>query len=169
METGTLGGSRPDPLRALADRAARSYGWRVTDGETGDVRMRVCGDWSDYDLAIRPCAERNALAVRCAFALAPPAERWGEVVRLADNLNRRFYRGALELNRGSDRGIYCDWVPLDAWSGRATLAVETMRAAVGTCDLMLFPAFHSVAWAEISAEAALGTIPLGEMPTHSIH
>lgn len=144
-------------------RAARDYGWRLTEQEKdGTMILRVAGEWSDYDLTLRPHADHDSIEVSCIFALAPPRERWIEVAKLADSLNRSFHRGLLELRIPEDHGTYTDWVPMAASRGASDLdLIEAMRSAVGTCDMLLFPAFHCVAWAEINAETALDRLNFG--------
>lgn len=155
-EAGTLG------LAAMADRAARDYGWRVKHRTDGAVKLRVAGDWSDYDLTLFQYPDRSGIEVKCAFALAPPRERWSEVSKLAESLNGSFHRGKLELRFNEDHGTYTDWVPIDdALGGGGRSIFETMRAAVCTCDMLLFPAFHCVAWAEVNAETALDRLDFG--------
>jgi hypothetical protein len=155
---------------ANIERAARDFGWRVnerTDDET--LSMRVSGEWSDYDLTLRTIGEHDSIEVSCVFALAPPRERWIEVAKLADSLNRSFHRGLLELRIKEDHGTYTDWVPMTASRNPKDLdLIEAMRGAVGTCDMLLFPAFHCVAWAEINAETALDRLNFGPA-SHRFH
>lgn len=162
-------GSAPAPdlssplMTASVARAARDYGWRPTGlADDGATMLRVNGEWSDYDLALRLLNDGESIEIRCFFALAPPDERWYEIGKLADSLNRRFHRGQLDLHRDSDHGTYTDWVPMKAVDEPGGLdLIGAMRAAVGTCDFLLFPAFHCVAWAEIDAEAALDRLNYG--------
>lgn len=156
----------PDPsppaMVATIDRAARDYGWRVTDRAEGSTTLRVSGEWSDYDLTLTHQPDHDTIEVRCVFALAPPRERWIEVARLAESLNRSFHRGVLELNIKDDHGTYSDWVPVKAARAPSDLdLLEAMRSAVGTCDMLLFPAFHCVAWAEVTADNALDRLSVG--------
>jgi len=150
-------------MAARIEQAARDYGWRMNDlGKDGSVSLRVCGEWSDYDLTLRADEDQGSIEVRCVFALAPPRERWIEVAKLADSLNRSFHRGLLELRIDEDHGTYTDWVPMTVSHDPNDLdLIEAMRAAVGTCDMLLFPAFHCVAWAEINAETALDRLNFG--------
>lgn len=149
-------------LSAMADRAARHYGWRIERDTEGVVLLRVAGEWSDYDLTLTRKPEAGLIEVRCVFALAPPRERWEEVARLADGLNRSFHRGSLELRIAEDHGTYTDWVPMSDTCGAGERPLtEAMRSAVGTCDMLLFPAFHCVAWAEVTAEVALDRLDFG--------
>ncbi len=151
------------PMVAAIERAAKAYGWRVKDGSADVlVRLRVSGEWSDYDLTLRTADDRDSIEVRCVFALAPPRERWIEVAKLAKSLNSSFHRGSLELRIDEDHGSYRDWVPMAGSDDPSNLdLIEAMRAAVGTCDMLLFPAFHCVAWAEINAETALDRLNFG--------
>lgn len=158
------------PVAAIIERAAREYGWRLTEpAADGTMVLRVNGEWSDYDLKLRAQEEHDCIEVRCVFALAPPRERWIEVSRLADSLNRSFHRGVLELRIKEDHGTYTDWVPMAATRSPSDLGlIEAMRSAVGTCDMLLFPAFHCVAWAEINAETALDRLNFGPA-SHQFH
>jgi len=151
-------------------RAARDYGWRVASTDKdGATTLRVTGEWSDYDLTLRPLPDHESIEVSCIFALAPPRERWIEVGKLADSLTRSFHRGLLELRINEDHGTYTDWVPLAVSRGPSDLdVIEAMRSAVGTCDMLLFPAFHCVAWAEINAETALDRLNFGPA-SHQFH
>lgn len=171
MEIQTKGpGEGLDPstrfVGAVAERAAREYGWRFRGHDAdGHVALRIGGDWTDYDLSLCWSAARKCVEVRCAFALAPPDERWEEVSRLAQSVNRMLHRGVLELRIHQDRGSLIDWVPATQPDGPSDLAlIQAMRSAVGTCDLLLFPAFHCVAWAEVTAETALDRLTFG--PIH---
>ena len=145
------------PMAAKVERAAKAYGWRVKDGSADALAsLRVSGEWSDYDLTLRTSDDSDSIEVLCVFALAPPRERWIEVAKLAKSLNNSFHRGSLELRIDEDHGSYRDWVPMAGSDDPSNLdLIEAMRAAVGTCDMLLFPAFHCVAWAEINAETAL--------------
>jgi len=151
------------PMAAKLERAAKDYGWRFNDcSADGSTSLRVCGEWSDYELTLRMIEDQDSIEVRCVFALAPPRERWVEVAKLADSLNRSFHRGVLELRIDEDHGTYTDWVPMAGSHDPANFdVIEAMRAAVGTCDMLLFPAFHCVAWAEINAETALDRLNFG--------
>ena len=157
-------------LAQSVKRAAREYGWRLSgQDKDGIITLRVTGEWSDYDLTLRPLADHDSIEVSCIFALAPPRERWIEVGKLADSLNRSFHRGLLELRINEDHGTYKDWVPMTASGGPSDLdLIEAMRSAVGTCDMLLFPAFHCVAWAEINAETALDRLNFGPA-NHQFH
>ena len=160
--------SSPD-LAATVDRAARNYGWRITERSAGTMTLRITGEWSDYDLTLTHHAEHDSIEVRCVFALAPPRERWIEVSRLGDSLNRSFHRGVLELCIKEDHGSYTDWVQMAETRAPSDLdVIEAMRSAVGTCDMLLFPAFHCVAWAEINAETALDRLNFG-LSSHRFH
>ena len=162
METGFRAKAKTPALSAMADRAARDYGWRVKQCTDGAVKLRVVGEWSDYDLTLFQYPDRSGIEVKCSFALAPPRERWVEVSKLAERLNGSFHRGRLELRFREDHGTYTDWVPMnDVVGGDGRSIFETMRAAVGTCDMLLFPAFHCVAWAEVNAETALDHFDFG--------
>ncbi len=155
-------------LAQSVKRAARDYGWRLNgQDKDGAITLRVTGEWSDYDLTLRPLSDQNSIEVCCIFALAPPRERWIEVAKLAESLNRSFHRGSLELRINEDHGTYTDWVPMTA--ARRAIdqdLIEAMRSAVGTCDMLLFPAFHCVAWAEINAETALDRLNFGPTSSH---
>ena len=174
MNTELRGLAAPDlspPLMVESvARAARDYGWRVIGRtDAGELTLRVAGEWSDFDLALRFHDEHDSIEVRCAFALAPPRERWVEVEKLADSLNRSFHRGLLELRIEEDHGTYTDWVPMPASRNASDLdLIEAMRSAVGTCDMLLFPAFHCVSWAEINAETALDRLNFGPA-NHRFH
>lgn len=151
------------PIAAKVERAAKAYGWRFNDGSADALfSLRVSGEWSDYDLTLRAADDGNSIEVRCVFALAPPRERWIEVAKLAKSLNGSFHRGLLELRINEDHGSFRDWVPMAGSDDPSNLdLIEAMRAAVGTCDMLLFPAFHCVAWAEINAETALDRLNFG--------
>jgi len=161
--------SSPDMMERI-ERAARENGWQFgRSGPAGAISLRAQGEWSDYDLSLTMQPEHDSIEVRCVFALAPPDERRVEVTKLADCLNRRFHRGVLELRIDEDHGLYTDWVPMAAACGaHGPELVEAMRAAVGTCDFLLFPAFHCVAWAEINAETALDRLNFGSA-SHRYH
>lgn len=166
METNTRGainapGSHPYALGAVVERASREHGWRMIEqGSEGRIDLRIAGEWTDYDLTLREVPEQNSVEVRCAFALAPPPERRGEVARLADSMNRSFHRGVLELEIERDRGSYIDWATVRDSSDPAGL-IRTIRGAIGTCDMLLFPAFHCVSWAEVTADSALDRLDFG--------
>lgn len=157
-------------MAANIARVARECGWRLSERrDDGTIALRVCGEWSDYELTLRAIDDQDSVEVRCVFALAPPRERWIEVAKLADSLNRSFHRGLLELRIDEDHGTYTDWVPMTAPRDPSNLTlIEAMRAAVGTCDMLLFPAFHCVAWAEINAETALDRLNFGPA-SHQFH
>ncbi len=168
METDMRGapnapGSPSYAMGAAVERASREHGWRmIKQGANGRIDLRVSGEWTDYDLTLRDVPGQASIEVRCVFALAPPRERWAEVSRLADSMNRNFHRGILELEIERDRGSYIDWASV----GEAGVAgpvglIGTIRGAIGTCDMLLFPAFHCVSWAEVNAETALDRIDFG--------
>ncbi len=175
MDTGVSKGAQtPDLSSPLlvesVERATQDYGWRLSNhNPDGSITLRVAGDWSDYDLTLRTLPDHDSIEISCVFALAPPRERWIEVSKLADSLNRNFHRGLLELRIKEDHGTYKDWVSMAASRSPCDLdLIEAMRSAVGTCDMLLFPAFHCVAWAEINAETALDRLNFG--PTsHQFH
>ncbi len=162
---GTLEACAPlsSPVVETVARAAKDYGWRFNGGSVdAPISLRISGEWSDYDLALRTAEDNDTIEVRCLFALAPPHERRCEVVKLAESLNRSFHRGLLELRIEEDHGTYTDWVPMAGSRDPSNRdLIEAMRAAVGTCDMLLFPAFHCVAWAEINAETALDRLNFG--------
>lgn len=165
MKTETRGalaapGAPPLAISAAVERAARDYGWRITEqGKNGTTCLRIPGEWTDYDLTIRDVPGQESIEVRCVFALAPPRDRWAEVSRLADSMNRSFHRGVLELDIERDHGSYVDWAGTVA--GIEADLVGTIRGAVGTCDMLLFPAFHCVSWAEVTADAAFDRLDFG--------
>jgi len=134
-------------MAASIERAAKDYGWRFNDCPSdASASLRVSGEWSDYELSLRMTEDRESIEVRCVFALAPPRERWIEVAKLAKSLNSSFHRGLLELRIDEDHGTYTDWVPMAGSQDPSNRdLIEAMRAAVGTCDMLLFPAFHCVA------------------------
>lgn len=168
METrlsGTLETCAPlsSPVLETIERAAKDYGWRLNEGPIdAPITLRVAGEWSDFDLELQKSDDHESIEVRCVFALAPPRERWIEVAKLAESLNRSFHRGLLELRIDEDHGTYTDWVPMTGSHDASHRdLIEAMRAAVGTCDMLLFPAFHCVAWAEINAETAFDRLNFG--------
>ncbi len=150
-------------MNAGIERAMRDYGWRLSAHDTdGAVTLSVSGDWSDYTLMLSMLHAQDSIEIACVFALAPPRARWPEIGKLAERMNRSFHRGILELRIEEDHGTYKDWVPMSDIRGTSGAnLIDSMRSAVGTCDMMLFPAFHCVAWAEINAETALDSLNFG--------
>ena len=147
------------PIEGMAVEAvAAAAGWELTAREPS-LAFRAEGAWSDYVMDVS--GEEGAYKLRCGFALAPPPDRRREVTRLAMALGRGFARGRLSLDGTGDRGWYEEAVT----GGRDALR-DAMRRALATCDLVLFHAFHRVAWGEVEAAEVLTDLCFSETPLH---
>ena len=140
------------------EAVAAATGWELTAREPA-LAFRAEGAWSDYVMDVSE--EDGALKLRCGFALAPPPDRRREVARLAMALGRGFARGRLSLDGTADRGWY-----EEAVTGGTHALRDAMRRALATCDLVLFPAFHRVAWGETEAAEVLTDLCFNEAPLH---
>jgi hypothetical protein len=142
----------------LVERYANDNDWAFDRPGIDEIALSVAGTLADYQLSFSWMEDFEVLHLACAFDLAVPEARAGEVYRLVSRINEQMLFGHFDIWESENAIMYRQTLLLAGGAEPTLEQVEMLlSSALESCESYL-PAFQFVIWSGASAQSALESV-----------
>jgi len=139
----------------IAEGLAEHHAWEFDRVADDQIAMAIEGAWRTYSITLSWSARDETLRMVCAFEMAPPDDRLGQLYHLINEANDRCWTGSFVLWRAQDLMVYRYGLALTGGEVAGAQQLDRLvAAAVGNCE-RFYPAFQLVCWGDESVDEAL--------------